>query len=308
MNSKQIYEAFPNQSPYSYSFNNPLSYRDPSGLAPEKEKGGGMRIQSDKTPEEIMQEAMNQQYIEALTNEWSALTAAFTRLVQAANDQADGYINYIFLMCFGGGGSSGGSSGSSGTSGEGSDGRVGRTESDNGTGKSGRDGIQKQVKEKTGDATDEYLNDPNESTVLDDIPADARRKSWDQVEEQQANTKAEAGGKIFRKDKNTAFPYPAIMGDENSCKINLNSPDQNTEFPSDWWMYDVNSPLASYHGHSLDPTCAQTPNYTDWNTFNNEMSNIQYHMTYITTFPQRVYVWDNKAKKGYIFSVERWRR
>ena len=33
-------EAFPNQSPYSYSFNNPISYKDPSGLAPEKEKGG----------------------------------------------------------------------------------------------------------------------------------------------------------------------------------------------------------------------------------------------------------------------------
>ncbi|OGU58583.1 MAG: hypothetical protein A2X64_05000 [Ignavibacteria bacterium GWF2_33_9] len=35
-----LWEAFPNQSPYSYSFNNPLSFRDPSGLAPEKEKGG----------------------------------------------------------------------------------------------------------------------------------------------------------------------------------------------------------------------------------------------------------------------------
>jgi RHS repeat-associated protein len=33
-----LYEMFPNQSSYSYSFNNPLSYRDPSGLAPEKEK------------------------------------------------------------------------------------------------------------------------------------------------------------------------------------------------------------------------------------------------------------------------------
>ncbi len=33
-----------NQSPYSYALNNPLSYRDPSGLAPEKEKGGGKKI------------------------------------------------------------------------------------------------------------------------------------------------------------------------------------------------------------------------------------------------------------------------
>ena len=37
--------AFPSHSPYSYSFNNPISYTDPSGLAPEKEKGGGNKIQ-----------------------------------------------------------------------------------------------------------------------------------------------------------------------------------------------------------------------------------------------------------------------
>lgn len=36
---------FPNQSPYSYSFNNPLSFKDPSGLAPEKEKGNRNQIQ-----------------------------------------------------------------------------------------------------------------------------------------------------------------------------------------------------------------------------------------------------------------------
>ncbi len=35
----------PSHSPYSYSFNNPISYTDPSGLAPEKEKGGGNKIQ-----------------------------------------------------------------------------------------------------------------------------------------------------------------------------------------------------------------------------------------------------------------------
>ena len=39
-----LLDAFPNQSPYSYALNNSLSFRDPSGLAPEKEKGGRMRI------------------------------------------------------------------------------------------------------------------------------------------------------------------------------------------------------------------------------------------------------------------------
>jgi hypothetical protein len=31
-------EAFPGQSAYSYAFNSPLSWSDPSGLAPEMEK------------------------------------------------------------------------------------------------------------------------------------------------------------------------------------------------------------------------------------------------------------------------------
>jgi len=32
------------KSAYSYSFNNPISYKDPTGFAPEKEKGGGNRL------------------------------------------------------------------------------------------------------------------------------------------------------------------------------------------------------------------------------------------------------------------------
>lgn len=44
LSADPLMEMFPNQSPYSYALNNPLSFKDPSGLAPEKEKGGGMRI------------------------------------------------------------------------------------------------------------------------------------------------------------------------------------------------------------------------------------------------------------------------
>jgi len=33
-----LWAAFPAQSPYSYAYNSPLTWRDPSGLAPEKEK------------------------------------------------------------------------------------------------------------------------------------------------------------------------------------------------------------------------------------------------------------------------------
>ncbi|OGU58037.1 MAG: hypothetical protein A2X64_00445 [Ignavibacteria bacterium GWF2_33_9] len=40
-----LLDFFPNQTPYSYAYNNPISYRDPSGLAPEGEKGNKNQIQ-----------------------------------------------------------------------------------------------------------------------------------------------------------------------------------------------------------------------------------------------------------------------
>jgi hypothetical protein len=38
MSVDPLFEAFPGQSAYSYAFNSPLSWSDPSGMAPEKEK------------------------------------------------------------------------------------------------------------------------------------------------------------------------------------------------------------------------------------------------------------------------------
>ncbi len=57
-----------NQSPYSYSFNNPLSVKDPSGLAPDKEKGGGNKIQHMNWFE-LLKESW-QQYNVEYQNSW----------------------------------------------------------------------------------------------------------------------------------------------------------------------------------------------------------------------------------------------
>ncbi len=34
-----LWQAFPSLTPYQYAFNSPLSFKDPTGLAPQKEKG-----------------------------------------------------------------------------------------------------------------------------------------------------------------------------------------------------------------------------------------------------------------------------
>jgi RHS repeat-associated protein len=45
-----LWSAFPAQTPYHYAYNSPLTYRDPSGLAPEKEKERE-ELQSEFVPE-----------------------------------------------------------------------------------------------------------------------------------------------------------------------------------------------------------------------------------------------------------------
>ncbi len=50
-----LYEAFPGYSSYSYGFNNPVKFGDPSGLAPEAHyKGGQIVLELDGTPSEFV--------------------------------------------------------------------------------------------------------------------------------------------------------------------------------------------------------------------------------------------------------------
>ena len=54
-----LWSAFPAQTPYHYAYNSPLTYRDPSGLAPEKEKEG----------EELQNLEIDWEYWEGIWNE-----------------------------------------------------------------------------------------------------------------------------------------------------------------------------------------------------------------------------------------------
>ncbi len=63
-----LLDVFPSHSPYLYSFNNPISYSYPTGLAPEKEKGGGNKIQHMNWFE-LLKESW-QQYNVEYQNSW----------------------------------------------------------------------------------------------------------------------------------------------------------------------------------------------------------------------------------------------
>ena len=49
-----LYESFPDKTPYHYCNNNPISFKDPSGLSPEGEKGKEDEVQAVVYPEEAL--------------------------------------------------------------------------------------------------------------------------------------------------------------------------------------------------------------------------------------------------------------
>jgi RHS repeat-associated protein len=72
-----LWSAFPAQTPYHYAYNSPLTYRDPTGLAPEKEKEG----------EELQGLEINWEYIYAI---WDAINYENDRRTNQGMTKADG--------------------------------------------------------------------------------------------------------------------------------------------------------------------------------------------------------------------------
>jgi hypothetical protein len=87
------WSAFPAQTPYHYAYNSPLTYRDPSGLAPEKEKEG----------EELQGLEINWEYIYAI---WDAINYENDRRSYQGMTNADGSQMFNMVELSGGYGSS----------------------------------------------------------------------------------------------------------------------------------------------------------------------------------------------------------
>jgi RHS repeat-associated protein len=103
-----LYESFPDKTPYHYCNNNPMSFKDPSGLSPEEEKGKEDEVQfydelkgmeDSKLTENIFKEFDEQQEI------WER---NFRDQIYAWSHMNDAQSEKMRAFAEGGGGSSGG--------------------------------------------------------------------------------------------------------------------------------------------------------------------------------------------------------
>jgi hypothetical protein len=109
------------QSPYSYSFNNPVSWRDPSGLAPEREKGDRVLERVWNTSVLLQQWGYIEQMMEAEFWEWREASRAMFEDTFNYLDEWLKRIGYFNKKGVGDGGGSGESSDCGGRTGEESD-------------------------------------------------------------------------------------------------------------------------------------------------------------------------------------------
>ncbi|MBX3043952.1 MAG: hypothetical protein KIT33_08435 [Candidatus Kapabacteria bacterium] len=289
-----LWSAFPAQTPYHYAYNSPLTYRDPSGLAPEKEKEGEELL--DLNPEDVSggyyfsiwqeQEAIRYNgMIDYWNSIFAELDATFGNVMKL-ND---------FNLSYGGG------SGGRTAEGKGAEnGQGGNTTDDN---EQGNNQLQNDGKSEK-DATDMYKDDPSKSTVLQDISKESREKSWNQTVRDQKTNKQEAGGTIRKSQEEKQVVVPAQQ--IGASEIDPFYISGDFVQPIDFESYNV---LATYHGHGIIAS-GQFPNFNDLGTFmsGRRYTNIRYHITYITINPQRVFVWDNHSGRGFIFCPTVWIR
>ncbi|MFH1051208.1 MAG: RHS repeat-associated core domain-containing protein [bacterium] len=112
-----FFEAFPNQTPYHYAYNSPIQFKDPSGLAPEKEKKERVQTNEFFVYIDLIEQTRNLTANEVNTNmdawdDWchGGADAEFNSIVLYQK-----WLNWVTRGRYGIGGSGGGSGGSGGT-------------------------------------------------------------------------------------------------------------------------------------------------------------------------------------------------
>ncbi|GAB1372890.1 hypothetical protein MASR1M45_29540 [Candidatus Kapaibacterium sp.] len=155
-------------------------------------------------------------------------------------------------------------------------------------------------------AKEMYEDDPDESSVLEDITEETRTESYNQTKREQENNKnCEAGGIIRYDEFGNQIVVEANVGKENANNIDVFSFKMSELTPE---LDNYSNTIATYHGHTNDRV-GSFPIYYDLGMFmtHPQFQGIRYHLTYITTFPQGVYVWDNQKCRGYYFDSDKWR-
>ena len=112
-----LWECFRNYTPYHYSFNNPISFKDPTGFAPEKEqnelqgkKDKNDKLMAVKPPFSIDDPGSCSLYFEIVSIEWICVGETQSTPLKPGNPIYT-CIYYFGLSHGGGGGSSGGGGG-----------------------------------------------------------------------------------------------------------------------------------------------------------------------------------------------------